>query len=304
MGQGLLGWLQLLDLVAIQLGLALVLGSWASHRWLVGADSPWSASCSVWTNQAQSVGVALGIAGLVAAIWLQAAVMADVPLLRAAPAVVTLLRDTHYGHVALIGAAAWCAVTALAWRRNAGIALLLALLVAAWSRSAVSHAANSGDYSFDVAVDGFHVLATSLWVGMVLVAARLPTPLSAMPDRLDASRWVATLSSYATVALVLVVLTGLFKVYRAVPNWSLLPASDYGRTLFVKLALVGTAVLLGGYNRVKVLPGLHASLSQRDCFAYDPTWTRRLLAVLRVEMVVLILVVGWAALLASSEPPG
>ena len=304
MGQGPLGWLQLLDLAAIQLGLALVLGGWLSHRWLLGADSPWSTSCSGWTTQAQRVGAVLGLAALAVAAWLQAAVMADVSLVRAGPTVVTLLRDTHYGHVVLIGAAASCVVAVLAWRGRAGGALLLGLLVTAWSRSAVSHAANSGDYSLDVAVDVVHILATSLWVGMVLVAARLPTPSSAMPDLLDASRWVGALSSYATGALVVVVLTGAFKVFRAVPNWSLLPASDYGRALFAKLALMGAAVLLGGYNRLKVLPGLQASLGRRDGDSIHLSWTRRLLTVLRVEMVVLVLVVSWAALLASTEPPG
>ena len=50
----------------------------------------------------------------------------------------------------------------------------------------VSHAANNGDWSMDAAVDVFHLLATSLWVGLVLVAGGLPRPASARPDRLDA----------------------------------------------------------------------------------------------------------------------
>ena len=304
MGQGPLGWLQLLDLAALQLGLALVLGARASHRWLVPADSPWRTACSVRTTRAGPAGALLGVAGVAAAAWLQAAVMADVPLGQAGPTVVTLLRETHYGHVVLVGAAAWCVVAAASWRRNAGPALLLGLLVAAWSRSAVSHAANHGDWSLDVAIDIVHVLATSLWVGMVLVAARLPTPSSAMPDRLDASRWVGALSAWATGALVVVVVTGAFKVYRAVPDWRLLPGSDYGRALLFKLALVAAAALLGGYNRFRVLPALLASLGRGGGASSDPRWIHRLRAVLRIEMGVLVLVVGGAALLASTEPPG
>lgn len=303
-GPGPVGWLQLIDLTSIQLGLALVLGGWASACWLTGTASPWSVGLAARTARAARAGAIVGVLALVAAVWLQAAVMADVPLGQAGATVLTLLRDTHYGHVALIGFAAWCVVVALVWRRAPGHAALLALLVTAWSRSAVSHAANSGDYSLDVVVDVMHVLATSLWVGMVVVAVRLPRPALAMSDRIDASRWVQALSAYATAALGVVVLTGAFKAYRAVPHWSSLPGSEYGQALFVKLALVAAAVLLGGYNRFRVLPGLRAALGERDASSPDPGWTGRLVTVLRIEMVVLILVVGWAALLASTEPPG
>jgi len=303
MGEGPLGTLQLVDLAAIQIGLALVLGAWASSRWFNGADSPWSARCIAWTRRGARFGAAVGVAGLAAAVWLQAAVMTDVPLSQAGSSVVTLLRDTHYGHVALVGFAAWCITTVLAWRGSFGLWLPAAVVLTAWSRSAVSHAANSGDYSFDVAVDVLHLLATSLWVGMVLIAAKLPRPSQPMSDRLDASRWVEALSSYATATLGVVVLTGLFKVYRAVPNWTLLPASDYGRTLFFKLGLVAAAVFLGGYNRFRVLPGLSTTLGGRT----DPSadfWNSRFLRVVRIEMLVLLAVVGWAALLSSSEPAG
>jgi len=304
MEQGPLGWLQLLDLVAVQFGLALVLGAWASSRRLGNAGSAWSIRCADWSLTAARAGVVLGFLALGVAIWLQAAVMADVPLGQAGPTVIKLLRDTHYGHVALVGLAAWVAIAPMVWSGRGHSAMLLGVLVMAWSRSSASHAANGGDSSMDVAVDVVHIMATSLWVGMVLVATRLPLPASAMADRLDASRWVQGLSSDATFALMVVVLTGVFKVYRGVPDWALLPGSDYARALFVKLALVAVAVLLGGYNRFRVLPGLRAVLVERGESSLDPVWTRRFLRVLRIEMMVLLLVVAWAAVLASTEPPG
>lgn len=304
MGQGPVGWLQLIDLAFIQLGLALVVGGAASSRWLSGGDSDWSLRFAARTARAARAGAVVGLAALVAAVWLQAAVMADLPLGQAGPTVLTLLRVTHYGHVALVGIAAWSVVVAAAWLGRAGPVLLLGLLVTAWSRSAVSHAANDADYSLDVAVDIVHILATSLWVGVVVIGSGLPRPTPAISDRRDASRWVRSLSACATAALGVVVLTGAFKVWRAVPDASLLPGSDYGRALFVKLALVAAAVLLGGYNRFRVLPGLRAALAQRVDSPADPGWTRRLVTVLRIEMGVLLLVVGWAARVASTEPPG
>lgn len=304
MGSGLVGALQLLDLAAIQLALALVLGGATSLRWLRTADSAWADRCGAVSRLATKAGGLLGVVTLAAAVWLQAATMAEVPLSQAGDTVVTLLLHTHYGHVALIGGAAWLVVAAVAWRRAGSSAVWLALLVVAWSRSAVSHAANSGDASLDIAVDVVHLMATSLWVGLVILAAATARPGSVAVERVDARRWVASLSACATVTLALVVATGVYKVWRAVPAWASLPGSDYGWALFVKLGLVAAAVLLGGYNRMRVLP----QLDDRDPTQHDPVasarWHARLLAVLRVETVVLVLVVGCAALLASTEPPG
>jgi putative copper resistance protein D len=311
MAQGPLGYLQLAVLVAIHVGVALLLGAWACGRWLRGADSRWAVQCLAQAASAGRFGLGLAAIALVAAAWVQAAVVAEVPLQQAGSALLILLRDTHYGHLGISGLVAWLTVGIASWRTMRpqgtwGALAMSGVVVMAWSRSAVSHAANAGDYSLDVAVDAVHLIATCLWVGAVFIAAQLSLPSASATtrERMDATEWVSSLSSNATVALLVVVSTGAFKVWRSVGDWAALPGSDYGTALSVKLVLVGLAVALGGFNRFKVLPGLFGSLRRPDVSGVTQRWHGRLLGVLRLEALVLFLVLAAAAVLASTEPPG
>ena len=116
---------------------------------------------------ARRAGLIATLLGLICAVWFQAAVMGEAPLWQAVRIAWVLLRDTHYGHVALAGWVSWCAIAAASWivapRGTARLGLAgvgLAALVR--SRSAVSHDSSQGDVSFDVAVDGVHLLAACL----------------------------------------------------------------------------------------------------------------------------------------------
>jgi putative copper resistance protein D len=174
-----------------------------------------------------------------------------------------------------------------------------------WSRSAVGHAGSQGDLSFDVANDGAHLVAACLWVGMVLFAAsvRLPAIGASMQQRLDATQWVAALSSTATVALLVVVLTGSFKVWRSGTSLTAVVSSDYGVALGSKLALVAVAAGLGGLNRFRILPALFVDLRADIGDAAPRPWRHQLKTVLRLEALVLLLVLVAAAVLAGTEPP-
>lgn len=310
MAQNLLGALMLGDVVAINMGVSLVLGSLASDEWLRDADSPWSDAVRARGTAVRRSGTAVTLLGLVCAVWLQAAVMGEAPLLEAGPTAWVLLRDTHFGHVALAGMVAWCVVAAASWRvathgraRFGLIGSGLAALV--WSRSAVGHAGSQGDLSFDVANDGAHLVAAFLWVGLVLFAAsvRLPAIGASMQQRLDATQWVAALSSTATVALLVVVLTGSFKVWRSGASLTALVSSEYGVALGSKLALVAVAAGLGGLNRFRILPALFVDLRADIGDAAPRPWRQHLKTVLRVEALVLLLVLVAAAVLAGTEPP-
>jgi len=308
MPQGLFSALQVTNLLALDGALALLMGSWASERWLAGADSGWGAEVRAQACRVRRASFVVGALAMVFALWMQAAEMADVPLLASLPALPMVLRQTHFGHVAMIGLAAWLLLAGTAWQAWAtgrgartGIAFA-ALLVVAWSRSAVSHAAQAGDLSPDIAVDMLHLIATGLWVGMVWAGARLtlPSPDASAPDRSTAARWIGSLSAVATACLAGVLATGLYKVWRAVPEWRGLFETTYGELLAFKLALVAVAIGLGGFNRLRVLPGLLAELQQ----ARGPhgNWRGRFLAVLRIEAAVLGLVLLGAIWLSGTEP--
>jgi putative copper resistance protein D len=310
MAQNLLGALMLADVVAINMGVSLTPGSLASDEWLRDADSAWSDSVRARSGQVCRVGTVVTLLGLIGAVWLQAAVMDEASLLEAGPTAWVLLRETHFGHVALAGMVAWCVVTVASWRvephRRARLGLIgLGLAALVWSRSAVGHAGSQGDLSFDVANDGAHLVAACLWVGMVLFAASVRLPAIGAPaqQRLDATRWVAALSSTATVALLVVVLTGSFKVWRSGTSLTALVSSDYGVVLGSKLALVALAAALGAFNRFRVLPALFVDLRADIGTAAPRPWRHHLKTVLRVEALVLLLVLVAAAVLAGTEPP-
>jgi putative copper resistance protein D len=310
MTQNLLGNLLLADVVAINLGLSLVLGSLASSVWLRDADSSWSDAVRTRSGRVRRAGTVVMLLGLIGAVWLQAAVIGEAPLLEAGPTAWVLLRETHFGHVALAGMVAGCVVVAASWRAephgHARLGLIgLGLAALVWSRSAVAHAGSQGDFSFDVANDGAHLLAACLWVGMVLFAAavRLPAIGASVQQRLDATQWVASLSSTATVALVVIVLTGSFKIWRNGTSLTALGSSDYGVALGGKLALVALSAALGGFNRFRILPALFVDLRADIGDAAPRPWHRRLKTVLHLEALVLLLVLVAAAVLAGAEPP-
>ena len=315
MPDGLLRYLLYGDTVAVNLALALVLGGLASDLWLSPSASGWGCDMARRAGCVRRGGFALGVVAMLALWWLQAASMSEAADLAVGAAAWTLLKDTHLGHAWVAGFigwsfAAWAARSAdrngaqipLPLRRPLAAAGLAAFV---WSRSVVSHAGSQGDWSGHVAVDWLHLALVSLWLGIVLVAAatKLPAVASPKDDGMAVARWVACLSSTATVALVGIVLTGAFKTWSSVPSIGALWPSDYGLLLLVKVGLVLVAVALGGYNRFWVLPSLCLDLGSADGHA-PVHWRRRLGLAFRIEAVVLVLVLIAAAALSGAEPPG
>lgn len=315
MPEGTLRILMMADLVVIHLGLALVVGALASHGWMWFRSSEWAGRAAIQAVQARRAGFVLALVGSCAAVWFEAAAMSESPLVEAWPALGSLLAQTHYGHAAIIGVAAWLAAGAILLMRRAEVVglgrfslSLLGVVVFVVARSVVSHAGSQGDLTLDVAVDAVHLVLVCLWVGIVIAGARLAIPdgSGAALDRADATRWVSSMSSTATVAIVAIGATGLFKVWR---GWTTVGSigsyvdSAYGYALLAKLALVGVAAALGGVNRFIVLPGLFRSLDGSIEHDGGP-WRRRLLWILRVEAGTLLFVLAVAAVLSSSELPG
>ena len=186
MPEGALRILLMAATVAIHLGLGLVIGALASRAWMWRRSSAWSARVVLQAMQASRLGFALGLVGAGAAAWLEAVEMSDSPLLSAGPAFASLIGNSHFGHAWAVGLAAWITAASLssgrlAATRRPGVFALALLAVAAFAvtRSVVSHAASLGDFTVDVAADWVHLVLVCLWVGIVLVGARL-----ALPDEL------------------------------------------------------------------------------------------------------------------------
>ena len=233
--------------------------------------------------------------------------MADVPFFEAGPAFKEMLKSTHYGHAGLTAiAVAVLALTGHFCMPNPKpskayvclIAVCVGLLAAA--RVSIGHAFEHGPFSLAVAVELLHVLMMAVWTGIVLIAGWLALPIVSRSEQFatpDRAAFLSSLSDWATVALLAILATGTYNTFRVLHT----PADlfgFYGNVLLFKLAMVATAILLGGYNKFFGLPA--ATSSRLDDSARG---LRRVITVLRVESVALVLVVTAAAVLTGSAPP-
>lgn len=245
-------------------------------------------------------------------LWLEAAVMGDVALKDAGPAVVDVLRGTHYGVVWTIGFAvtalliAWFALTGTAGRgRDRALAIALLVAAFAYTRALTSHAADQGDLNWMVFLDWSHLLLIGAWVGEVLVATLLVLPrLDRVCDDHDTAAFAPALSHSATVILIGVVITGVIKAWLSVGSPANLIGTAYGQVLIVKLVFVSVAMALGGFNRFVVLPQMNADpQSMARGTVMRSGSQRRFLVVLQVETFVLICATAAAAVLSASALP-
>lgn len=302
---------QLAATVALNLSIAAVVGASLSSTWLHKGASLWAARHVAGLRVAILAATGAAIVSYIALLWLEAASMAEVPIGDAAPAVQAALTATHYGHAWTMGICSLiiiAAVTSVPWPREHGPAAawvrLLAIGVFLYCRSIVSHAGAGGDVSWAVAADWLHFVLISVWVGEVLVSGlvTLRMPAGVAPDeRLDRARYVQALSNSATVALVGILISGLLSAWRGLGSFDNATGNPYATTLLIKLALVGSAALLGGINRFHVMPGLLDHL--RGTAGESNRSERTFAAILQVEIIFLMTALVMAAILSSTSPP-
>ena len=291
---------------ALNLGVALAAGCCLSAAWLGGAGSPWAVHCRARLHGLALMALAAAAVADLAVLWLQAAAMAELPLLQAGPALYAALTATHYGSawMAGMGALAFAAGATALRRRPALYAALVALAVFLYSRSLLSHAAADGDISWRVAFEWLHQVLAVVWVGEVFVAGlfTLRGPTRATPlQRGEQARYVEALSTSATVALAGIVVSGLYSTWQGLGSLDNVLGNPYSNVLLVKLVLVACAALLGGFNRLLVMPSLLGAL--RGSGALVEHSGRRFALVLQVEAAVLAAVLAAAAVLSSTSPP-
>ena len=303
--------------VVLNLAVALAVGAATASITLSRSDAPWAARQCSRLRIICLAGLATAMCASAWRLLFDAAAMAEVPLAQAGAAAWLMLTATHLGTAWTIGIGALALSLATAGlgamgsmdatrRRWPAPFILAGLAVFFYTRSMVSHAASEGDFSAAMLADWLHLAMISLWLGEVVVAGAwvLAAPVGARADDNNATApYIASLSTSATFALAAIVATGVFSAWHNLGSVSALTGNPYGETLLIKVGLVGVAVLMGGYNRVCVMPSLLDDL-RRNHQAAAAAQMRRFTVVVRLESAVLLGVLILAAFVSTTSPPG
>lgn len=176
----------------------------------------------------------------------------------------------------------WGALLRAAIRRRLLALTLAVLLVTAATWSAAGHESVGAWWPVAVVSDAVHLAAAAVWVGgMLLLAAQRAAPRAA----------VAAFSRTALPCVAVVAVTGAFQAQRNLPSWAALVGEGYGRLVLVKVAGLVLLAGCGVLARRLLTRGRSATLA--------PSGLRALVA---VEVVVALAVLGVAAVLVQTAP--
>ncbi len=221
-----------------------------------------------------------------------AANMGDLSLHAAIPFLPQVIEQTHFGRVWSWSAPLTLALLAISWMPGRGrfktailgLVTCAQLLLVSFS----SHAIDRGGIA--VIVYFIHEIAAALWIGAILGLW-----LGAVRGKLG-SDWVLKtaprVSGIAGWTVTILILSGLYTAYYSLgADPHRLVDAAYGRTLMDKVCAAMLVLLIGTYNRYWLMPTVSESSAQRN-----------LLRNVGVESVLLIGVLGLAALLANTPP--
>jgi len=132
----------------------------------------------------------------------------------------------------------------------AGLVASGALLVApSWTGNAV---ASAKDFRLAVFSDWLHLLAGGFWVGGLFhLALTLPPALHTLSKPRRTIALYHVIKAFTRIAMpsvVLLVLAGLYNTWAHIPGLQAFWITPYGKTLSVKLLIVGAMLLLGALN--------------------------------------------------------
>jgi putative copper resistance protein D len=270
---------------AFAVGSAL-LGAWLGKD----AQAKVSPARPAWLRAQRSMLTATVVLVLADLGWLlyQTASMSAVSLPNAISVIPTVLARTHVGYawsVAFVGALVLL-LTALSrptgTLRNAF--LWLAVIAIAGGKASLGHAVDGGPMSAAIGVHILHVLATTVWGGLVLASGLSVLPaLGTSTARGMLIRTAIQISNVSIMAVVFVLLTGAFNTVRGSGgSFSAIELSTWGHVLMLKLALVALALVLGGLNRFSALPRLRRTASTMDAHTFTNLLYLEALAMLGV----------------------
>jgi copper transport protein len=156
-----------------------------------------------------------------------------------------------------------------------------------------SHAAAVAGSGWAILGDFIHLTAAALWLGGLIALALLLWQWYQQPavDLLRLRQIVRRFSRLATLAVFVLVVTGLFSTLVQLPTLADLWRTTYGQLLLLKIALVLTALGLAWFN--------HRFVQMDGAAPTDPRFARRVWREAAVGVGIMIVV----ALLVQTPPP-
>jgi copper transport protein len=164
-----------------------------------------------------------------------------------------------------------------------GLAEVGAVLLIA-SFAVTGHSATSTPRLLVVGADIAHALAGAAWFGGLTLLVLSLRNRRAVDDPVGGGEMVSRFSSMATLSILIVTVAGFALAWAEVRATRALLSTGYGVTLIVKVVLVGAILLIGAYNKRRLVPAIRRAGAE--------AWGRlRNLVVLEVAGLVLVLAV-------------
>jgi putative copper export protein len=219
--------------------------------------------------------------------------MAESSLREAIPMMPEIMRETFAGRVWTWRLATALLLALVAWIPAPGrfvTTLIFAVSAALLAfQSVTSHAIDKG--AFAIAVHFVHQAAAGMWIGALVSLLIGATYGHAGAEWLRAA--TSRVSAVAGWSVGVLVVTGAIRAWDALGlHLDLLLNSMYGRTLLWKVGTAATVILIGGYNRYRLVGSMGESSARAS-----------LIRNVTVECVLLAVVLGWSVVLSNTPPP-
>jgi putative copper export protein len=221
-----------------------------------------------------------------------AAGMADSTFREVLPSMPQIMRETFAGRVWTWRLATALLLALVAWIPASGrLATTLMFVISAallGFQSVTSHAVDKG--AFAISIHFAHQVAAGLWIGALVSLLMGATGHTGAEWLRSATSRVSTIAGWSVAALIV---TGAIRAWDALGfQLDLLVNSIYGRTLLWKVGTAATVILIGGYNRYRLVGSVGESSARAA-----------LIRNVAVECVLLAVVLGWSVVLANTPPP-
>jgi copper transport protein len=136
-------------------------------------------------------------------------------------------------------------------------------------------------------------MAAGIWLGALASLLMASRRADATHQRIDIDAMTARVSSICAWSVAVILVSGPYTAFERLGwNLKLLSDSAYGRTLLLKLAIATPALILGAYNRYRLVPTVA-----------DASVRTQLVRSVTIECLLLVAVMGWSAVLANTPPP-